>query len=436
MRRIIWIIALLGLSSGLFGFTVVGHRGAPLLAPEQTIESFKQAIAIGASTVELDLQESADGQLMVTHDPNLLRMTGVPLPVASATAATIHQYHTKNGEPIHTLAEVLAALAPTRSRFLIETKIEKGVPHPAMELKLANLIRAYHLEKRVMVHSFNLKSLKRFKKLMPKVKTLLIVGKVRRIDFATLDQVDGINVRGDLLTVARINALHALGKLVYVWNQMDEDPPSWTTLTNYNIDGIVTNDISLALTYANAKRSSRRHRASDALINYGPAQAVYPNPYVASGAKRQVAPLEVIQPQAAMTTALGQFYQLGVNAYVSGATFLPLHQQHVGQLFFDQHVQVATTKLTLPLKNAPTKTGFTTRQVPNHTPLTIIGIHQAGAKLWFQTESGWLPANCTQIRPQNTSWFHNYLRLPARTRPQLSWQLANVPNILDIIRIL
>jgi glycerophosphoryl diester phosphodiesterase len=59
----------------LTAYPVVGHRGNAAHAPENTIESFRQAAAIGVDALELDVQVSADGHVVVIHDPTLDRTT-------------------------------------------------------------------------------------------------------------------------------------------------------------------------------------------------------------------------------------------------------------------------------------------------------------------------------------------------------------------------
>jgi glycerophosphoryl diester phosphodiesterase len=67
------------LPDDLFGpgspLRVIGHRGAAAFAPENTLPSFEHAVRVGADAVELDLHRSADGRLMVIHDPSLGRLT-------------------------------------------------------------------------------------------------------------------------------------------------------------------------------------------------------------------------------------------------------------------------------------------------------------------------------------------------------------------------
>ena len=61
---------------GPAGPLVIGHRGAPRVAPENTVESLRAALGEGADGVEFDVQRSADGELVVFHDDDLQRLTG------------------------------------------------------------------------------------------------------------------------------------------------------------------------------------------------------------------------------------------------------------------------------------------------------------------------------------------------------------------------
>src|SRR5438034_7245043 len=75
---------------------VIGHRGYCQVAPENTLPSFKLAMAAGADLVELDYYHTKDGQLVVIHDPDLDRTTdatnrwgGRRIKVESKTAAEL-----------------------------------------------------------------------------------------------------------------------------------------------------------------------------------------------------------------------------------------------------------------------------------------------------------------------------------------------------------
>ena len=64
---------------------VIGHRGAAAYAPENTLASFRRALELGATALELDVRRSADGEAMVFHDANLDRTTDLSGPLAART---------------------------------------------------------------------------------------------------------------------------------------------------------------------------------------------------------------------------------------------------------------------------------------------------------------------------------------------------------------
>ena len=65
--------------------TIIGHRGIPTLAPENTLESFRLAFDQGADIVEMDVRLSRDNQVVVIHDRDLKRTTGVEKRVSELT---------------------------------------------------------------------------------------------------------------------------------------------------------------------------------------------------------------------------------------------------------------------------------------------------------------------------------------------------------------
>lgn len=68
---------------------ICAHRGFNMAAPENTIPAFAMAVALGAQEIELDLWEDKDGELIVCHDPKLLRTTGVDAAVSDLTTEEI-----------------------------------------------------------------------------------------------------------------------------------------------------------------------------------------------------------------------------------------------------------------------------------------------------------------------------------------------------------
>ena len=113
-------------------FIIIAHRGASGDYPENTLLAFRQALAAGATWLELDVQLSADGALVVIHDETLERTTDGTGPVAEKSLAQLRRLDAGRGERIPLLAEVLD-LAAGRATVNIELK-GRGTAGPVAEL--------------------------------------------------------------------------------------------------------------------------------------------------------------------------------------------------------------------------------------------------------------------------------------------------------------
>ncbi|MCE9660675.1 MAG: glycerophosphodiester phosphodiesterase [Burkholderiales bacterium] len=199
-------------------FDLQGHRGTRGNAPENTIAAFEKALAIGVSTLEMDAAITADGVVVVSHDPALtpaitrdasgqwLKGRG-PL-IRSLTLAQLQAYdvgridpasdyarqfptqQAKDGERLPTLASVFArvkALGAEHVRFDIETKItptapeETLAPEPFVRALLA-VIREAGMTKRVMIQSFDFRTLKLVQQLEPGMDTVYLTVRTRTAD--------------------------------------------------------------------------------------------------------------------------------------------------------------------------------------------------------------------------------------------------------------
>ncbi len=155
------------------------HRGARTLAPENTIEAFKKAIELGADGIELDVQMTADGKLVVIHDETLHRVSDGEGFVKDHTLARLKELNFNQTMPeypsqqIPTLREVLQLLKPTNLMLNIELK-NGLVCYDGMEEKVVALVEYYGMQDRVWYSSFNHASVLKLKHLCPKAKCGLI----------------------------------------------------------------------------------------------------------------------------------------------------------------------------------------------------------------------------------------------------------------------
>ena len=126
---------------------VIAHRGASSEAPENSMEAFEKAIALGADGIELDVRSTADGVPIVMHDHSLKRTTGLKLLVSKATAAQVGKARLSNGEGIPTIENILDEFA-TRTAIYLELKDRKSGPE-------VNRIVGEHPGAKVTVSSFD-----------------------------------------------------------------------------------------------------------------------------------------------------------------------------------------------------------------------------------------------------------------------------------------
>jgi len=137
-----------------FGGTnlIIGHRGAAGLAPENTLESFRIAAALGVDAVELDVHRVEDA-LVVLHDDTLDRTTSGRGPLAAQSLATLASLDAGGGQSVPLLAEALAAL-PVEVGVNIELK-GRGTAELAVPLAAAEIGRGRDM----LISSFDLDEL-------------------------------------------------------------------------------------------------------------------------------------------------------------------------------------------------------------------------------------------------------------------------------------
>ncbi|MEU6698787.1 glycerophosphodiester phosphodiesterase family protein [Pseudonocardia sp. NPDC046786] len=158
---------------------VVAHRGASTDAPENTLAAVDEALAQGADSIEVDLQRTADGQLVLLHDTTLARTTDVARvlpdraaePVGTFTLAELKRLDAGSwfgpgfaGEPVPTLGELLARVGD-RAGLLIELK--DPASYPGIEQQVADAVGAPRAD--VAVQSFDHDALRRFAAAAPDV---------------------------------------------------------------------------------------------------------------------------------------------------------------------------------------------------------------------------------------------------------------------------
>lgn len=234
---------------------IFAHRGASALAPENTLAAFQKALDLGASAIELDVQLTRDGKLIVIHDGTVDRTTGSSGKVSQMTLQALQELDAGTvfsedfrGEKLPSLADVFDAFG--KKLFInIELKNYER-PTDALPFKAADLVREHGLQDWVMFSSFNPLSLIRTRRVLPTVPVGMLAEGGSAGGWAR--GWIGRRVSPKLIhpclqdaTQEFIAHQHDLGRRVNVWTVNSEQ--DMERLASYGVDGIFTDDPAKAL---------------------------------------------------------------------------------------------------------------------------------------------------------------------------------------------
>lgn len=219
---------------------VIGHRGAPTSAPENTLPALESA-AGGADMLEIDIRLSQDGVPVVIHDAGVERTTDGEGLVAELTADELRALDagawfspSYSGTAIPTLAEVLATLDADGPALLVEFKGRWAAEEVAVAL---DLLAATGVD--VVAQSFSATTVSRIAEAAPR---LPVGWLVHEIDAAVI--AEALSIGADAVNPAAADAdgvalAHDAGLAVLVWTP--DAAADWARLTALGVDGIITN---------------------------------------------------------------------------------------------------------------------------------------------------------------------------------------------------
>ncbi len=256
---------------------VTGHRGHSTAAPENTLAAIRAAIAAGADYAEIDVQETKDGQIVLLHDDDLMRVCGRRGMVREFALAELKEMDAGSyfgekfqGEKLPTLREVIHEArgkiklnvelkfadedkadkrdGPRRKKTGTvrkkETRAEKKqrtiVQKERLAHKVADMIREEKFEKECIVMSLDYEGLLIAKKQNPQLRTGLIV--TATLSDLKYSQVDVWSVNASLVNDALVRKAHLLGKEVHAWmlDKKSQGEPEMRRLIQRGIDNIIT----------------------------------------------------------------------------------------------------------------------------------------------------------------------------------------------------
>lgn len=228
--------------SNLGTVTVTAHRGDSAHAPDNTMSSLLGAIANKADYSELDVQETKDGVVILTHDTNLRRSAGVNKNIWELTYAEVEKLDVGSHfspkfaeEKIPTLESIMKA-ANKKIKLNIEIKSNGHDKH--LTDSVVKLIDDNHFVNQCVVTSFDYNVLQKVKKLDPKIKTGYII--FRNVEDVNSLNVDFFSVNQSIATPNLIKKIHKNHKAIYVWTV--NDTKTMKKFIDLGVDSIITDN--------------------------------------------------------------------------------------------------------------------------------------------------------------------------------------------------
>lgn len=247
------------LNAGIFTRTqVTAHRGFSYTAPENTLYAFQAAIDINSDYIELDVQQTKDGQLVIFHDDDMERITGIKGKIGDHTYDELrkisvgkwfeHKDKDFSDAEIMLLADLLELARESNTMLNIEIK-KSGDPIDTAN-KTAGMLMEYDMEDVCYITSFERSALKAVKKIDPNIKTALISNGTTPLAFGKMDYIDGVSLNYLFVNKSIVRSFHMGGKRVFVWtvnNRADMD-----RMISMGVDNIITDrpDIAAKAVYS------------------------------------------------------------------------------------------------------------------------------------------------------------------------------------------
>jgi glycerophosphoryl diester phosphodiesterase len=234
---------------------ILAHRGDSAHAPENTLPAFERAVQRGADGVELDVKLSADGEVVVSHDPTVDRTTGghgrlsdLSMSELSRLDAGASFSEEFRGTRLPRLGEVFEAIG---GKCIINVELTNAAnPFDAVVEKVCELVRHYGLQDRILFSSFFGNQLRTAARLLPEVPRGLLAlagwkGAWARSFQFMFGDFQALHPNLADVNPAQVSRVHQLKRqiLVYTVNQ----PEEIARLKEWGADGIFTDDPRMAL---------------------------------------------------------------------------------------------------------------------------------------------------------------------------------------------
>jgi glycerophosphoryl diester phosphodiesterase len=221
---------------------VTAHRGSSLHAPENTVAAVEMAIRDGADFAEIDVQETADGVIVVLHDSDLKRIAGKAKKIWEVDYDELKTFDAGSwkspefqGEPIPTLQQVIDT---ARDRIRLNVELKFNGHDKKLAERVVRILSENDFQSQCVVSSLDYPALGRVKDQDKRLRVGYIVS-VSVGDVSKL-KCDFLSVLHEKVTPTFVRSLHNDGKEIHVWTVNDRQRMS--SLVDLGVDNIITDD--------------------------------------------------------------------------------------------------------------------------------------------------------------------------------------------------
>jgi glycerophosphoryl diester phosphodiesterase len=230
----------------LSGPQVTGHRGNSTEAPENTRAALEAAIANNADYVEIDIAETKDGVLVVSHDNNIKRISGQDIDIWNSNYDDLKDIDIGSwfspefsGERLMTLDE---AIETCRGKVKMNIELKPTSHDHEFVEKAVDVIQKQDFKTECILASLDYTTIERVKQIDPSVRTAYISA-IAYGDIDTLP-VDAFSIEATFVNKKLVDAVHRQNKDIYVWTVDNEELID--DMIDLNVDNIITDDVPLA----------------------------------------------------------------------------------------------------------------------------------------------------------------------------------------------
>ena len=199
---------------------ITAHRGSSSGAPENTMAALEKAVEEMADRAEIDVQETADGVIVLCHDTSLKRVAGINKKVSDLTLEQIKKLDVGSwfsseyqGEQIPTLEEVMEY---AKGKIDLNIEIKNLGNSSGLPEKVIELVEKHEMQEQCVITSTNRFYLKRVKAVNPEIRTGYIISAAYG-NFYSDEFIDLISIRSSFVTERMIESAHEAGKAVHAW---------------------------------------------------------------------------------------------------------------------------------------------------------------------------------------------------------------------------